>query len=138
MLRFPMFTIGKGWTSEYGDPSEKGAVDSILKWSPLHTIKATKYPAMLISTGDHDDRVVPSHSYKYIAELQFKAGNKQVPNQSPLLIQVGKNKGHSGGGGKQEAIKEFAQQISFVAKVMNLKWIEDPKEPKDTYSSRLY
>ena len=69
MLRFSLFTIGKAWISEYGDSHSKGGVDNILKWSPLHTIKTAKYPAMLISTGDHDDRVVPSHSYKYMAEL---------------------------------------------------------------------
>ena len=69
-----------------------------------------------------------------MAELQFRAGNGKVPNQSPLLIKVGKNKGHSGGGGMDEGIKDLAKEISFIAKIMNLKWIEDPKEAKDTYS----
>ena len=138
MLRFSLFTIGKAWISEYGDSHSKGGVDSILKWSPLHTIKAAKYPAMLITTGDHDDRVVPAHSYKYMAELQYRAGNGKVPNQSPLLIQIGKNKGHSGGGGKEEGIKDLAKEIAFISRIMNLKWIDDPVVENDTYSERLY
>ena len=69
MLRFQKFTIGKAWCSEYLCSDIPGSVTKILKYSPLHTITAQRYPAMLITTGDHDDRVVPSHSYKYIAEL---------------------------------------------------------------------
>ena len=68
MMRFHKFTIGHYWISEYGS-SEEGGADFMLKYSPLHTIKEQKYPAMLISTADHDDRVVPMHTYKYIAEL---------------------------------------------------------------------
>jgi len=69
MLRYHLFTVGKQWVSEYGSSAKKGGVDYLIKYSPLHTIKTQKYPAMYISTGDHDDRVVPLHSYKYIAEL---------------------------------------------------------------------
>ena len=69
MLRFQKFTVGKYWCPEYGCSNDPGEVNSILKWSPLHTIKTMKYPVMWLKTGDHDDRVVPSHSYKYIAEL---------------------------------------------------------------------
>jgi len=78
MMRYHKFTIGKKWGPEYGI-AEEGGIDYLVNWSPLHTIKTQKYPIMLITTGDHDDRVVPSHSYKYIAELQFKAGNGKVP-----------------------------------------------------------
>ena len=73
MLRFHKFTVGHFWTSEYGN-SEEGDVDYLLKYSPLHTVKKSVYPAMLVITGDHDDRVVPLHSYKYVAELQYTAG----------------------------------------------------------------
>ena len=70
MLRFHKFTVGQAWITEYGNPSDLNDVETILKWSPLHNIKkSVKYPAMLIVTGDHDDRVVPSHSYKYMAQL---------------------------------------------------------------------
>ena len=69
MLRFQKFTIGKVWCPEYGCSDEDSGAEYILKYSPLHTIKTQKYPAMLIQTGDHDDRVVPLHSFKYAAEL---------------------------------------------------------------------
>jgi prolyl oligopeptidase len=75
MLRFDKFTIGSAWCKEYGCVSKNPSdADFIMKYSPLHTIKKQQYPAMLIITGDHDDRVVPSHSYKYVAELQHTAG----------------------------------------------------------------
>ena len=68
MLRFQNFTIGYAWTSEYGS-SDNGDFDFLIKYSPLHTISPRKYPAILITTADHDDRVVPLHTYKYIATL---------------------------------------------------------------------
>ena len=69
MLRFQKFTTGKDWCHEYGCSDEDGAAEYLIKYSPLHTIKTQKYPSMFITTGDHDDRVVPAHSYKYVAEL---------------------------------------------------------------------
>lgn len=69
MFRYQLFTGGHMWSGEYGSVEEPGAVDYLLKYSPVHTVKPVKYPAMLILTGDHDDRVVPLHTYKYIAEL---------------------------------------------------------------------
>ena len=73
LLRFQRFTVGYAWMSEYGN-SQDGGFDYQIKWSPLHTVKSERYPAMLIFTADHDDRVVPLHSYKYTAELQHVAG----------------------------------------------------------------
>lgn len=69
MMRFHQFTAGVNWMDEYGSVEEEGAVDYLLKYSPLHTVKKTMYPWMWVVTGDHDDRVVPSHSFKYVAEL---------------------------------------------------------------------
>ena len=74
MLRFQKFTVGHKWRTEYGFIEEKGTFDSLIKWSPLHTVRPVKYPAVLVTTGDHDDRVVPAHSYKYVATLQAVAG----------------------------------------------------------------
>ena len=69
MLRYHKFTIGHSWIPEFGSSEEKGGFDYLIKYSPLHTIKEQKYPAVFVTTGDHDDRVVPSHSYKYLATL---------------------------------------------------------------------
>jgi len=71
MLRYQKFTGGFMWADEYGS-SDEGAVKWLLDYSPLHTVRTQLYPAMLIMTGDHDDRVVPLHTYKYVAELQYK------------------------------------------------------------------
>lgn len=74
MLRYQKFTAGIKWADEYGNSENEGTVDYLLKYSPLHNIKAQKYPTILLNTGDHDDRVVPLHSYKYMATLQYIAG----------------------------------------------------------------
>lgn len=73
MLRFHKFTIGSYWVSDYGCSEKKDEFEWQIKYSPLHTIKEnTDYPHVLMATADHDDRVVPSHSYKYISELQHR------------------------------------------------------------------
>lgn len=69
MLRFQKFTIGHKWRAEYGTSEHRGDFDFLIKYSPLHTVRPVRYPAVLVTTGDHDDRVVPAHSYKYIATL---------------------------------------------------------------------
>ena len=78
---------------------------------------------MLVSTGDHDDRVVPLHSYKYVAELQYKAGNGKVAGQNPILLQVKKDRGHAGVNGLTSIIEEDALKYAFIAKVTNSPWI---------------
>ena len=99
MLRFHKFTIGHMWVTEYGCSSHKGDFDFLIKYSPLHTIRPVHYPAMLITTADHDDRVVPLHAFKYVAELQYQVGRRgvQAKDQGPILARIGKNTGHGAG-----------------------------------------
>ena len=79
MLRYQLFTIGHSWVSEYGSSADPIHFPNVYSYSPLHNIKFpekpdSQYPAVLVTTSDHDDRVVPSHSYKYTAELQYVIG----------------------------------------------------------------
>jgi prolyl oligopeptidase len=94
MLRFHKFTIGWAWTSDYGSPDKPEDFAYIRKYSPLHNIKpGTKYPPTLITTADHDDRVVPGHSFKFAATMQAaQAGD------APILIRIETRAGHGGGG----------------------------------------
>ena len=84
MLRFHKFTIGNSWIPEYGYSGDPEDIDFILSYSPLHTVKKVKYPPMIVSTGDNDDRVVPSHTFKLVATLQYMAG--QVEGSGPILM----------------------------------------------------
>lgn len=103
------------WSDNYGN-SDYGAADYLLKYSPLHTIKPTKYPAMLVCASDHDDRVVPLHTYKFVAELQNTAG--KLPGQSPLLMRIEENAGHGSGLPTAKKIEKEADIFSFILKVI--------------------
>ena len=94
MLRFDKFTVGWGWKADYGSPSENAdEFHAIYKYSPLHNLKpGTKYPATLIFTADHDDRVFPAHSFKFAAQMQ-----KDQAGTAPVLIRVETRAGHGGG-----------------------------------------
>lgn len=109
MLRFHLFTIGRAWTFDYGCSDNKEEFECLYKYSPLHNIKAAKYPATLILTGDHDDRVVPAHSFKFAATLQEKARGDH-----PRLIRVDVNAGHGAGKPTSKQIDEFADLWSFT------------------------
>jgi prolyl oligopeptidase len=109
MLRFHKFTIGWAWTSDYGSSENKEEFDCIIKYSPLHNVKSVEYPATLVTTGDHDDRVVPAHSFKFIAALQEK--QKGV---NPVLIRIDTNAGHGAGKPTSKQIEEYADIWSFV------------------------
>ncbi|RME93334.1 MAG: S9 family peptidase, partial [Bacteroidetes bacterium] len=109
MLRYHKFTVGKGWIPEYGSSDDPEHFKNLLSYSPLHNIKdGTKYPACLITTADHDDRVVPAHSFKFAAQLQkSQAGDK------PVLIRIDVDAGHGAGKPVNKIIEEQADIWSF-------------------------
>ncbi len=117
MLRFPKFTIGWAWTSDYGSPDNPAEFKGLHAYSPLHHIKAgQKYPATLITTGDHDDRVVPAHSFKFAAALQAaQAGGK------PVLIRIETQAGHGSGKPTAKLIEESADKLAFLAYELKMK-----------------
>ncbi|CAN5708510.1 prolyl oligopeptidase family serine peptidase [soil metagenome] len=116
MLRFQKFTIGRAWTSDYGSSDNPKEFAAIYKYSPLHNIKkGTKYPAVLVTTADHDDRVVPAHSFKYAATLQeAQAGD------APVLIRIETKAGHGAGKPTAKVIEEQADIYGFLMKNLGM------------------
>jgi prolyl oligopeptidase len=110
MLRYHKFTVGKGWIPEYGSSEESAEMFNYLKgYSPLHNLKpGTAYPATMITTADHDDRVVPAHSFKFAAALQ--AAHK---GDNPVLIRIETDAGHGAGKPTSKVIDEVADIYSF-------------------------
>jgi prolyl oligopeptidase len=117
MLRFDKFTIGWAWKEEYGSPSEDAAeFAAIYRYSPLHNIRqGVSYPATLITTGDHDDRVYPAHSFKYAATLQAA---QTGPN--PILIRVETRAGHGAGMPLSKRIEATVDQYAFMVKALEV------------------
>ncbi|MCK5131587.1 MAG: S9 family peptidase [Candidatus Sabulitectum sp.] len=109
LLRFHKFTIGWAWKSEYGDPDDPDDVEFLLGYSPYHNIaQGVEYPSVMISTADHDDRVVPGHSYKYGARLQAaQAGS------APILMRITPSAGHGGSVGLSEGLDRAAEKYAF-------------------------
>jgi len=117
MLRFHKFTLGWGWKSDYGSSETKEGFDTLMKYSPIHTIvPKTKYPPTLVTTGDHDDRVVPAHSHKFTATLQAAQGGP-----APILTRIETDAGHGAGKPTDKAIAERADVFAFLAKVLDIK-----------------
>ncbi|MEV5962405.1 prolyl oligopeptidase family serine peptidase [Kribbella sp. NPDC051952] len=111
MLRFHLFTVGAAWASDFGHPDDASQFEDLLAYSPLHRLSdGTSYPATLVVTGDHDDRVVPLHSHKFIAALQHAQSGAE-----PVLTRVEVNTGH--GFGKPAALiaAEWADLLAFAA-----------------------
>jgi prolyl oligopeptidase len=118
MLRFHKFTIGWGWVSDYGSPENADEFKVLYSYSPYHNIKqGGHYPAVLITTADHDDRVVPAHSFKYAAALQRAQGGSE-----PVLIRIETRAGHGGGKPITKVIEESADDFGFL-------WHELTKSP---------
>lgn len=110
MLRFHKFTIGKAWTSDYGDPDNPRDFEVLRRYSPLQNIRrGAAYPATMIMTADHDDRVVPAHSFKYGAALQNAQEGK-----APILIRIQTSAGHGAGKPAAKMIDEYTDMISFL------------------------
>lgn len=109
MLRYQKFTIGWAWATDYGTSDSKEHFDCLIKYSPLHNVKETSYPATLVVTADHDDRVVPAHSFKFAATLQEKH-----KGANPVMIRIDVNAGHGAGKPTSKLIDEWADVWSFV------------------------
>jgi prolyl oligopeptidase len=110
MLRYHQFTVGAGWIPEYGSAEDPEAFQYLRAYSPLHNIRSeTCYPATLILTADHDDTVVPSHSYKFAAALQ----EVQRCNR-PILLRISRDASH-GYASRDEAIAKWSDVYSFTA-----------------------
>jgi prolyl oligopeptidase len=159
MARFPRFTIGHAWTTDFGDPANATEFASLARWSPLHNVArpgpggAGQYPAMLLTTGDHDDRVPPLHSYKLAATLQSvlagapggwttgapdAAGHawpvtgaaaakadEASPQRNPILLRVETRAGHGAGKPTSKSLEELADLYGFVAGMTRATWVEE-------------
>lgn len=116
MLRFHKFTIGWAWVGDYGSSEDATQFKNLLNYSPLHNLKkGAQYPATLVTTADHDDRVVPAHSFKFIATLQYCQSG---PN--PTLIRIDTNAGHGAGKPTSKQIEEYTDIYSFLFYNMGL------------------
>jgi prolyl oligopeptidase len=117
MLRFHKFTIGWAWVNEYGSSDDAKQFQTLIKYSPLQNLKAgTKYPATLITTGDHDDRVVPGHSFKFAAALQAAQGAEK-----PALIRIETRAGHGAGTPTTKLIETAADVLGFLVATLRMK-----------------
>jgi len=116
MLRYHKFTIGWAWVSEYGSSDNSHQFPMLLKYSPLHNLCAgTDYPATLITTGDHDDRVVPGHSFKFAANLQYCHSGAD-----PVFIRVETRAGHGAGTPTHKRIEAAADVLAFLFEQLQL------------------
>ncbi|MEX1189524.1 MAG: prolyl oligopeptidase family serine peptidase [Bacteroidia bacterium] len=114
MLRFQKFTVGWGWVDEYGSSDDPNMFPFLLGYSPLHNIMKTEYPATMVMTADHDDRVVPAHSFKFIATLQANQQGKQ-----PVLIRIETNAGHGAGTSLNKSVEQIADIYAFIFHMTN-------------------
>ena len=109
MLRYHQFTTAWSWSADYGTSENPADFRELLRYSPLHNIKAGNYPATLVLTGEQDDRVVPAHSYKFVSELQAKQAA-----MAPILIRIDRNAAHNGVISMSKKIEEGADVLAFL------------------------
>lgn len=128
MLRYHKFTIGQAWAVEYGNADSVLQFPYLYKYSPYHNLKSgVNYPATLITTADHDDRVVPAHSFKFAARLQEYGGD----GQNPLLIRIDTDAGHGAGKPTSKAIDEAADVWSFTMHHLGMSYGNAGKKAED-------
>ena len=122
MLRYNKFTAGAGWAYDYGTAEDSKEMFEYLKaYSPVHNVKSSvAYPATLVTTGDHDDRVVPAHSFKFAAELQSKQ-----TGSNPVLIRIETDAGHGAGTPVNKRIALYADMCSFTLYNMGYNTLPD-------------
>lgn len=127
MLRYHRFTIGQAWAVEYGNADSVSQFPYLYKYSPYHRLQNfKKYPATLVTTGDHDDRVVPAHSFKFAARLQEFSSN----NELPQLIRIDTDAGHGAGKPTNKSIDEAADVWSFTMYHLGMNFGQSGKEAK--------
>eukprot|EP00253_Pinus_taeda_P011847 PITA_11847 len=134
MLRFHKFTIGHAWTTDYGSSEKEEEFHWLMKYSPLHNVKTPwdkpgqnlQYPATMLLTADHDDRVVPLHSLKLLATMQYVLCKsvENSPQTNPIIGRIDTKSGHGGGKPTQKVIDEAADRYAFMAKVVGASWID--------------
>jgi prolyl oligopeptidase len=128
MLRFHKFTIGWAWVTEYGSADSAAQFPYLYAYSPLHHITpGTRYPATLVTTADHDDRVVPGHSFKFAAALQAAQRGREQPGgpggpggPRPVLIEIETKAGHGAGKPTSKVIEEEADRWAFLVKNLGM------------------
>jgi prolyl oligopeptidase len=133
MLRYHKFTVGAAWAADYGTTEDPAGFKYLLAYSPVHNAiyGGGRYPAILITTGDHDDRVFPAHSFKYAAAMQA-AGRTTLAFSKPVLIRIDSNAGHGGSSGTSpvsKTIDEWADRMGFAAHFMPAGTLSLPKAP---------
>jgi prolyl oligopeptidase len=117
MLRFHKFTEGRLWIDDYGSPDHPAEFKALLAYSPYHNLKpGTHYPPTLVTTADTDDRVVPAHSFKFAAALQYCQGGS-----APVLIRIATRAGHGAGKPTSKRIEEITDELSFLIKTLGMK-----------------
>ncbi|XP_024368749.1 uncharacterized protein [Physcomitrium patens] len=134
MLRFHKFTIGHAWTSDYGCADNAEEFDWLIKYSPLHNVKrpwengseSIQYPATMLLTADHDDRVVPLHSLKLLATLQYElcTSVENSKQTNPIIARIDTKAGHGSGRPTKKIIDEMVDAYSFFAKMTDSKWVD--------------
>ncbi|XP_022860248.1 prolyl endopeptidase-like isoform X2 [Olea europaea var. sylvestris] len=135
MLRFHKFTIGHAWTSDYGCSEEEEKFHWLIKYSPLHNVrrpwdespeKTTQYPSTMLLTADHDDRVVPLHSLKLLATMQYVlcTSLEKSRQTNPIIGRIESKAGHGAGRPTQKMIDEAADRYGFMSKMLDAPWID--------------